>query len=81
MVEYSNYSNIFLAENIAKFLEYIKINNHIIKLEKSKQLSFDLIYNLKLIKLKILKTYIKINLVNSFIKPFKSLAKILILFD
>ena len=27
LAEYSNYSNIFLAKNILKFLKYIKINN------------------------------------------------------
>lgn len=44
--KYSNYSNIFLAENIAKFLEHVGINEHIIKLNKSKQPSFGLIYSL-----------------------------------
>ena len=44
-----------------EFLENIKINNYIIKLDKNKQLFFKLIYSLELIKLKILKVYIKIN--------------------
>ena len=50
-----------------KLLENTKINEYIIKLEKSKQPPFKLIYSLKLIKLEILKTYIKINLANGFI--------------
>ena len=36
LVKYFDYSNIFSIENIAKLLEYIEINNYIIKLEKSK---------------------------------------------
>ena len=67
LVEYFNYNDIFLIENTAEFLENTGINKHIIKLEKSKQLFFRLIYNLGPIKLEILKTYIKINLANSFI--------------
>ena len=47
--------------------KYTKIIDYTIKLKKSKQLSFGLIYNLKSIELEIFKTYIKINLVNSFI--------------
>ena len=37
LVEYSNYNNVFLVEYVAKFSEYIKINNHTIKLKESKQ--------------------------------------------
>lgn len=43
------------------------MNDYIIKLKIDKQLFFSLIYNIKLIKLEILKTYIKTNLTNSFI--------------
>ena len=67
LIKYFNYSNIFLVKNIAKFLKYIKIMNFIIKLKKSNQLFFDPIYSLKLLKLKILKIYIKINFINNFI--------------
>ena len=66
-VEYSNYNNIFLAENVAELLKNSRINKNIIKLEESKQLLFRLIYSLKLIELEILKTYIKTNLANCFI--------------
>ena len=34
--EYSEYSNIFLAKNAVKLPEQIKMNDHIIKLEKDK---------------------------------------------
>ena len=57
------------------------MNNYIIKLKKDKQLFFRPIYSLKLIKLKILKTYIKINLTNCFICSFKSSIGAFILFN
>ena len=74
-VEYSNYGIVFSAKNAAKLSEYIKINDHAIILEKSKQPPFKSIYNLKLVELKTLKMYIRTNLVNNFIWPFKFLAK------
>ena len=36
-VEYSDYSDIFLAKNVAELLENTGINKHAIKLEESKQ--------------------------------------------
>ena len=57
------------------------INNNIIKLEEDKQPLFGLIYSLRLVKLEILKIYIKINLANGFIWPFKSFTRVFILFD
>ena len=36
LAEYSNYNNVFLVEKIAELLEYTKINDHAIKLKKSK---------------------------------------------
>ena len=47
---------------------------------QNKQLLFKVMYSLKLIKLKMLKIYIESNLVNEFIKFFKSFFKALILF-
>ena len=47
-------------------------NENAIKLEKDKQLSYRHIYSLKPVKFKILKTYIKTNLANNFIKALKS---------
>ena len=66
-VEYSNYSNVFSMENAVKLFKNTKINKHAIKLKKCKQLLFDSIYSLGLVKLEILKIYIKINLGNGFI--------------
>ena len=57
------------------------MNNHIGKLKEDKLQLFKLIYNLKLIKLKILKIYIKTNLINSFVWPFKFCTRVLILFN
>ena len=81
LAKYFDYSNIFLIENVAKLLENIRINEYAIKLEKDKQLLFNLIYNLGLVELETLKTYIKTNLAASFIWPSKSPARILIFFD
>ena len=57
------------------------MNEHAIKLEEDKQPSFRPIYNLGLVELETLKTYIKTNLANGFIQPSKSPAKAPILFD
>ena len=80
-VEYSDYNNIFSAENAAELLENNGINEHTIKLEEGKQPSFGLIYSLGLLELGILKTYIETNLANGFIHPSKSPTKISIFFD
>ena len=79
--EYFNYSNVFLVENVVELPENIGINKHAIKLEKDKQSPFGPIYSLKPVELETLKTYIKTNLANSFIWPFKSLIRAPILFD
>ena len=80
-IEYSDYIDVFSAENLAKLLENTEINEHAIKLEKGKQLSFGSIYSLKPIELETLKTYIKTNLANIFIWPSKSPVRAPILFD
>ena len=61
--------------------EYTEINTHAIDLKKSKQPPYGPIYSLGSIELEILKTYIKTNLANGFICPFKSFAGALILFN
>ena len=81
LAEYSNYNNVFSVEYVAKLPRYTRINNHAINLEKYKQSFFGLIYNLGLIVLKTLKTYIQTNLANSFIWSSKFSAEALILFD
>ena len=81
LAEYSNYSNLFLAENVVELLKNTGMNEHAIKLKESKQLSFDSIYSLGPVKLETLKTYIKTNLANGFIRPSKSSAGAPIFFD
>ena len=79
--KYFDYSDVFSIENIMELPKYNKINNHAIKLEKGKQLFFGPIYSLGQVELEILKTYIKTNLANGFIRPSKSSAGALILFN
>ena len=79
--KYSDYSNIFLAEYIAKLLEKTGMNEYVIELEKDKQPPFRPIYSLEPVELEILKIYIKINLANSFIRPSKSPIGAFILFN
>lgn len=66
LTDYLDYINILLFEFAIKFLKYNN-NNFIIKLKKGKEPFYDPIYNLRIIKLKILKAYIKTNLANDFI--------------
>lgn len=63
--------NVFSSDSTVELPKHIYINNHLINLIDNKQLLYDLIYNLKPMELQILKTYIKINLANNFIKPSK----------
>ena len=79
--KYSNYSNVFSAENATELLENTGINEHAIELKESKQPFFKPIYSLGPIEIKTLKTYIKTNLANSFIQPSKSPAGACILFN
>ena len=75
-VEYSNYSDVFLAENAAELPENTGINEYAIELEEGKQPPFYLIYNLGPVELKTLKIYIKTNLAHGFIRPSKSPARV-----
>lgn len=53
LLEYFNYSNIFLVKYKIEFFKLININNYSIKLEKSKKPFFGTIYSIRPIKLKI----------------------------
>ena len=79
--EYSDYSNVFSAENVAEIPENTKINEHAIELEEGKQPTFGPIYSLGPVELETMKTYIETNLANGFIRPSKSPAGALILFN
>ena len=79
--EYSEYADIF-SEKLAVVLpEYTEINIHVIDLEKGKLPPYGPIYSSRPVELETLKTYIKTNLVNSFICSSKSPAGTSILFD
>ena len=79
--EYSDYSDVFSAENAAELPENTGINEHAIELEEGKQPPFGPIYSLEPVELETLKTYIETNLANGFIQPSKSPAGAPILFD
>ena len=78
--EYSDFVNVFLEKSANVLSEQTGVNEQSIKLEKSKQPPYRLIYNLKPVELGILKTYIKTNLANNFIRASKLPVNPLILF-
>ena len=78
-VEYLDYTDVFSKKSAKVLPECTKINKDIIKLVDSKQLPYMPIYNLELVKLKTLKTYIEINLANEFLWLLKFLAAAFIL--
>ena len=80
LAKYSDFLDVFLNKKTLILLEATKMNQHAIELQKDYQPSYGPIYSLISIELKMLKTYIKTNLVNSFIWPSKSLTIIFIFF-
>ena len=79
--EYSDYSNVFLAKNVAELPGNTGMNEHAIELEEGKQPLFGPIYSLGPVEFETLKTYIETNLTNGFIRPSKFLVEAPILFD
>ena len=79
--KYLDSTDIVFSDLASELPQNIKINNHAIALVNSKQPFYGLISSLKPVELEILKAYIKTNLANEFIRPFKSLTGIPILFD
>lgn len=69
-----------LIYSLKKPLLNFQIKYHPIDLEKNKKLLYKLIYSLRLLNLKMLKTCIKVNFKNRFNRSFKSVTKVLILF-
>ena len=67
LAKYLDFAYIFLKKSANIFPEQIGVNKHSIKLEKDKQLPYWLVYSLKPVEFKTLKTYIEINLANGFI--------------
>lgn len=64
-----------------ELFENTSMNKYAIKLVQGKQLSYRPIYNLKLVELVILKTYIKTNLKTGFFQPSKFASGTPIFFD
>lgn len=71
----------FSANITTQLLKHIGIHNYMIKLIKDQILLYRPIYTLKLVKLDILKTYIKIDMAIGFLKPSKSLINAIMLFE
>ena len=65
--KYSNILYIFSSDSAVELPEYTKIYHHLIDLLEDKQPPYGLIYNLELVELEMLKTYIKANLASSLI--------------
>lgn len=72
--------DVFSLNLTAELLKYTGIKDLTIKLIDGKQSPYRPIYSLGMVELETLKTYIKINLANGFIRLFKSLIDIPILF-
>lgn len=74
--KYTNFFNIFSSKFATLLLKYTKINNNVIEWIDNLQQFQNLINSPKLIKLEMLKTYIKTNSVKVFITSSKfSLTK------
>ena len=78
--KYADFADVFLPKLAAELPEH-RINNYVIKLIDDWQPPYSLINSLGPVKLETLKDYMKNNLANSFIRPFKSPAKAFIFFD
>lgn len=65
--KYSNFINIFSKKLTIMLSKHFNINKYTIYLNSNKYLFYWPIYNLGLVELKFLKTYIETNLVNNFI--------------
>lgn len=67
LTKYANYVDVFSFGLAMEFSKNLDINEYAIILVKEKQSSYKPIYTLNLVKLKILKTYIKTHLKSGFI--------------
>ncbi len=79
--KYTDFADVFLPKLAVELLEHTKINNHAIELVDDWQHPYSPIYSLGPVELETLKAYIENNLVSNFIRPSKSPARALILFN
>lgn len=78
--KYFDFVDVFSTKQEVELPKHTEIKVHIINLVNGKQLCFRPIYSLVPVELETFKTYIKINLANSFMRPSKSLISTPILF-
>ena len=57
LAKYSDFINMFLKKLYWQLSDYLNIHKYIINIEEDKQLSYQPIYSLELIKLETFKTY------------------------
>ncbi len=79
--EYADFADIFSPKFTAELPEYTGTNDHAIELVDDRQPPYGPIYSLGPVELETLKAYIKNNLANGFIRPFKSPTGAPILYD
>ncbi len=79
--EYTDFAYIFSPKLVIELYEPMEINNYTIKLINNWLPPYSPIYSLGPLELETMKTYIKKNLVNGFIRPSKSPTEALIFFD
>ena len=80
--KYSDFTDVFSLVLASELSKHTGINDHAIELvDGCQQPSYGPIYSVELVELDTLKAFIKTNLANGFIKPSKSPADALILFD
>ena len=77
--KYLDFADVFSKKLANVFLEQTRANEHVIELEEGKQPLYGPIYSLGPVELETLKTFIKTNLANGFIRVLKSLANASIL--
>jgi hypothetical protein len=76
--EYLEFNDVFFENEVRQLLKH-EFHDHAIKTKKNSSMS-DFIYNFSLIKLKVLKSYIKDNLIKDFITSSVFFSSVLILF-
>lgn len=81
LAEYANYAKVFSPDLAMELSKNTSINDHAIKVIKSKQPSYWPIYTSNLVEPEILKTYIETQLKTGCIRPSKSFAGAFILYD
>ena len=80
-LKYLDYFDVFLFNLVRELPKNTCINKYAIELIKDKKTPYEPIYSLKLVKLEILKIYIKIYLKTRFIWSSKSSIDITIFFN